>query len=257
MLKRGVISLFIKVLIGAFIPLFGTTAGALIAFASLKRISDKISSALSGFAGGVMLAASVWSLLLPAIELSSMGKFSFVEPGIGLIAGGLMMLIFSERINKKYNSKSGKEKLLYFAVTLHNVPEGMAIGAAYSAYICTGNESLALSALLLSTGIAIQNIPEGAIVSLPYDTKKSKLKTFMYGVLSGVVEPVAVIITVLLSNLLVPVLPIMLSFAAGAMIYVVLKELVPDFSGEGKFRYGLIFFFTGFVVMMSLDVALG
>lgn len=166
-----------------------------------------------------------------------------------------MMLLSENFINKKLHNES-KEKLLYFAVTLHNIPEGMAIGAAYSAYICIGDESLALSALLLSAGIAVQNIPEGAIVSVPFKNMK-RSKAFINGVLSGVVEPVAVILTVLLSELLVPVLPFMLSFAAGTMIYVVLKELVPDFSDAKEYKRGITAFFTGFMIMMSLDVALG
>ncbi len=248
--------MFHKVLIGALIPLLGTAIGSLVAFVSRKNIKGSVSAILSGFASGVMVAASVWSLLLPAIEFSSLGRFSFIEPCLGLSAG-VMLMLFSEKFFEKLTSKNNKEKLLYFAVTLHNVPEGMAIGAAYSAYVCSRDEALAVSAFLLSLGIAIQNIPEGAIVSLPYNGNKSKGKTFFYGVMSGVVEPIAVVFTVLLSRVLVPVLPFMLSFAAGAMIFVVLKELVPDFSEENKFRGGVVSFFLGFMVMMSLDVALG
>lgn len=247
--------MYIKVFIGALLPLVGTTAGSLIAFAPFKKLSRGISALLSGFASGVMLAASVWSLILPATEYSSLGRFCFVEICIGLTSGLIMMLLSESFINKKLHNES-KEKLLYFAVTLHNIPEGMAIGAAYSAYICIGDESLALSALLLSIGIAVQNIPEGAIVSVPLENMKSS-KAFINGVLSGVVEPVAVILTVLLSELLVPVLPFMLSFAAGTMIYVLLKELVPDFSDAEEYKRGITAFFTGFMIMMSLDVALG
>lgn len=247
--------MYIKVFIGGLLPLVGTTVGSLIAFAPFKKLSRGISALLSGFASGVMLAASVWSLILPATEYSSLGRFCFVEICIGLTSGLVMMLLSESFVNKKLHNES-KEKLLYFAVTLHNIPEGMAIGAAYSAYICIGDESLALSALLLSIGIAVQNIPEGAIVSVPFENTKSS-KAFINGVLSGVVEPIAVLLTVFMSRILVPVLPFMLSFAAGAMFFVVIKELIPDFSDENKFRSGIVSFYTGFIIMMSLDVALG
>ena len=248
--------MFHKVLLGALIPLLGTSVGSSVAFASSDKIKSGATAILSGFASGIMVAASVWSLLLPAIEFSALGRLSFIPSCVGLVVGLLMMLC-SENIFDKLSSESNREKLLYFAVTLHNIPEGMAIGAAYSAYVCSGDDVLSVSAFLLSFGIAIQNIPEGAIVSLPYNVDKSKTKTFLYGVMSGVVEPFAVIITVLLSKILVPVLPYMLSFAAGAMIFVVLKELVPDFSEEIQFKKGVISFFIGFMIMMSLDVALG
>lgn len=248
--------MFLKVLMGAMIPLVGTTCGALIAFVTLKRISCRTTAVLSGFASGVMVAASVWSLLLPAIEFASYDGYGFVEPCIGL-SSGLLLMIYFESFFRKYTANNGKEKLMYFAVTLHNLPEGMAIGAAYSAYVCSGDETLALCALILSVGIAIQNIPEGAIVSLPFKENFSKIKRFIFGVLSGIIEPVAVLITVALSDFLVPILPFMLSFAAGAMIFVVLKELIPDFSEEKSFCTGIISFFLGFMLMMSLDVALG
>ena len=248
--------MFFKVLFGAMIPLLGTVCGALIAFVSLKRITSRVTAVLSGFASGVMVAASVWSLLLPAIEFSSADGCGFIQPCMGLSAGLILMLL-SEGIFRKQFLDYSKEKLLYFAVTLHNLPEGMAIGAAYSAYVCTGDESLALCALVLSCGIAIQNIPEGAIVTLPYNSNFSRLKRFVYGVISGVIEPLAVLLTVVLSDFLVPILPFMLSFAAGAMIFVVLKELIPDFSDEKIFRTGITSFFIGFMLMMSLDVALG
>lgn len=248
-----------NILLGAIIPLLGTGMGALVSFVSPKKTTEKISAILSGFAGGVMVAASVWSLIIPAIDYSdsSLGRFSFIMPCIGLSVGGLMLLFSDSFVEKRIveiNRK--KENLLYFAVTLHNIPEGMAIGAAYAAYVYSKEEEMALSALLLSIGIAIQNIPEGAIVSMP-DTGKSRLKAFTKGVLSGVVEPIFVIVTVLLSGLIVPILPFMLSFAAGAMIYVVLKELVPEFSDKSLFSSGVVAFFFGFMLMMSLDVALG
>lgn len=247
-----------NVLLGAIIPLLGTGIGALISFVSPKKSTDKISAVLSGFAGGVMVAASVWSLIIPAIEYSEyLGNFSFLMPCIGFSVGGLLLLISDSFVEKhSVKIKRKKENLLYFAVTLHNIPEGMAIGAAYAAYVYSKEEELALSALLLSIGIAIQNIPEGAIVSMP-DAENGRFKAFIKGVLSGVVEPIFVIITVLLSGLIVPILPFMLSFAAGAMIYVVLKELVPEFSEKNLFGRGVAAFFIGFMLMMSLDVALG
>lgn len=247
-----------NILLGAIIPLLGTGMGALISFVSPKKTTEKISAVLSGFAGGVMVAASVWSLIIPAIDYSAyLEKFSFFMPCVGISAGGIMLIMSDFLIEKrsvKINRK--KENLLYFAVTLHNIPEGMAIGAAYAAYVYSKEEEMALSALMLSIGIAIQNVPEGAIVSMP-DTGKSRLKAFTKGVLSGVVEPIFVIVTVLLSGLIVPILPFMLSFAAGAMIYVVLKELVPEFSDKSLFSGGVVAFFFGFMLMMSLDVALG
>lgn len=254
------IFLFYKVLLGALIPLAGTTFGALISFVSPRDITEKIGAILSGFAAGVMVAASVWSLLIPAIEYSeNYGRFSFIVPCLGIVVGALIMMVSDAYIEKRdYEHERKKENLLYFAVTLHNIPEGMAIGAAYAAYVYTENESQALSALVLSVGIAIQNIPEGAIVSLPYkNVQRNKLRNFLGGVFSGVVEPIAVIITVALSWIIVPMLPFMLSFASGAMLFVVLKELIPEFSDKECFNRGAVAFFFGFMLMMSLDVALG
>lgn len=248
------------VLLGALIPLAGTSFGALVAFVSLGKLNEKVVAILSGFAGGVMVAASVWSLILPAVDYSdNLGRLSFLVPCVGIIAGVAMMLLSDSFFKSKSPSDNHqKENLLYFAVTLHNVPEGMAIGAAYAAYVLTKDKAAAVSALLLSVGIAIQNIPEGAIVSLPHSEKeKSKLRAFFKGVMSGIVEPIAVIMTVILSELIVPVLPFMLTFAAGAMLYVVLKELIPDFSKENCFTRGITAFFSGFLLMMSLDIALG
>lgn len=252
--------MFMRVFWGSIIPLIGTTLGASLTFLGRNKTSEKTNAVLSGFAGGVMVAASVWSLLLPSIEYSSEYKsFSFVPACVGLFMGIALMIFSDDAIEKRVSAiENRKTKLLFFAVTLHNIPEGMAIGAAYAAYIYSKTESLALSAFVLSMGIAIQNIPEGAIVSLPFEKEgKGKLKAFLYGVLSGIVEPVAVVITVLISGFLVPILPYMLSFAAGAMIYVVIKELIPEYVGKTNENIGIISFVGGFSVMMSLDVALG
>lgn len=248
-----------KVFTGALIPLIGTTVGALFSFICPEKSTDKFSSLISGLASGVMVAASVWSLLLPSIEYAdSYGTFSFVPAVAGLFAGVLFMMLsdkFIEKISSAYRNR--KHNFLYFAVTLHNVPEGMAIGAAYAAFLYERTEALLLSAFLLSFGIAIQNIPEGAIVALPFAETKGKRKGFFYGVLSGAVEPVAVFVTVLLSSLLVPVLSYMLSFAAGAMIFVVFSELSGDFTNGTEKEKGITAFVSGFSLMMSLDVAFG
>lgn len=249
-----------RVLIGSIIPFIGTALGACAALADIKKETKGITAVFSGFASGVMVAASVWSLLLPSIDYSThLKSLSFIPACAGLFLG-IIFMIFTEEAFSKYLSfaQDRKDKMLFFAVTLHNIPEGMAIGAAYSAYVFSGNETLALSAFALSMGIAIQNIPEGAIVSLPSETEKGgKGRRFLLGILSGVVEPVAVLMTVLLSEIFVPVLPYTLSFAAGAMFYVVIKELIPDFLKDGKSDVGVIAFTVGFSVMMSLDVALG
>ena len=247
-----------KVFTGAMIPFIGTSAGALVSFFCPLNLTKQISSLISGFASGVMVAASVWSLIIPSVEYSeSYGKFSFVPAVIGLFIGTVFMLLTDSYIVKKENNSSHKKRnLLYFAVTLHNVPEGVAIGAAYSAYYYGRTDELLLSAFVLSLGIAIQNIPEGAIVALPFRGDLNRFKGFFYGVLSGIVEPVAVFVTVLLSSVLVPFLPYMLSFAAGAMLYVVMVELSSDFTGENCIRKGMLSFILGFSVMMSLDVAL-
>ncbi len=251
--------MFFKVFIGAVVPFIGTSVGALVSFFSPKKNTDKVSAVISGFASGVMVAASVWSLIIPSVEYSeSYGKFSFVPAAVGLFVGTVFMLLSDRFIEmKEKNSICKKRNLMYFAVTLHNIPEGMAIGAAYSAYLFGRTDALLLSAFVLSLGIAIQNVPEGAIVALPYAAEENKHKGFFYGVLSGAVEPVAVFITVLLSSVLVPVLPYMLSFAAGAMLYVVMIELSGDFANENTKEKGITAFILGFSVMMSLDVALG
>ena len=256
------------VILGIMLPLFGTALGAMSVFLMRKSMSHSLGSLLSGFAAGVMVAASVWSLLIPAIESSShMGVWSFVPATVGLWAGVLFLLLLDHVIPHLNRSDSkaeglcchlGKRAMMVFAVTLHNIPEGMAVGAVFAGYL-TGNAEITLmSAMALSFGIAIQNFPEGAIISMPLAAEGSrKCSAFFGGLLSGVVEPIFALLTILLSSLIVPFLPYFLSFAAGAMLYVVVEELVPEaVEGENADK-GTLFFSLGFSLMMMLDVALG
>lgn len=251
--------MFVKVLQGALVPFFGTTLGALFSLLGNSNNDGKFRSVMSGFASGVMVASSVWSLLIPSVEYSEkLDRFSFLPAVSGLFLGVAFMML-SDKTLDGILTKEGidkKRNMMLFAVTLHNVPEGMAIGAAYAAAVISGLESDYVAAFLLSFGIAVQNIPEGAIVSLLYKNEKGNFKGFNYGVISGVVEPLAVFMTVVMSTFLVPVLPVFLSFAAGAMLYVVMKELSTDFSGDEYSDKGMLSFILGFSVMMSLDVAL-
>ena len=260
MLKNeGVNILFFNLLTVCFMPFVGTVIGALSSFLG-KGYSKRMNAVLSGFAGGVMMAACVWSLLIPSVEYaSSYGKLSFLPACIGLVLGVIVMIysdmFFSERTSE---TSARKTKLLFWAVTVHNIPEGMAVGAAFSTYMIHKTEDLLMGAMILSFGIAVQNIPEGAIVSLPFEKDgTSKVTSFLYGVLSGAVEPVAIFITIALSGVLVPMLPFALSFAAGAMMYVVIKELIPEYTGSEMEKIGIIAFVSGFSLMMSLDVAFG
>ena len=251
--------MFVKVLQGALVPFFGTTLGALFSLLGNSNNDGKFRSVMSGFASGVMVASSVWSLLIPSVEYSEkLDRFSFLPAVSGLFLG-VAFMILSDKTLEGILTKEGidkKRNMMFFAVTLHNVPEGMAIGAAYAAAVISGLESDYVAAFLLSFGIAVQNIPEGAIVSLLYKNEKGNFKGVTYGVISGVVEPLAVFMTVVMSTFLVPVLPVFLSFAAGAMLYVVMKELSTDFSGDEHSDKGMLSFVLGFSVMMSLDVAL-
>lgn len=238
-----------EVLLGIMIPFAGTTAGAAIALIGKKMAGA--TGLISGFAAGVMLAASVWSLIIPSVEMSEgTGVPSFVPPAIGIIVGMAALSVLDMLLPTDEKSS----KLLMIAVTAHNVPEGMAVGAVFAGLIA-GSEGITLAAAMsLSIGIALQNIPEGAIVGLPLirlGAKKSK--AFMYGLMSGVVEPIAALITIALYMVAVAVLPYLLSFAAGCMIYVAIKELSPELS-EGKF--GMAGLGIGFVLMMVLDLAL-
>ena len=253
---------------GILIPFLGTALGAACVFFMKKALSDAVQRSLTGFAAGVMVAASVWSLLIPAIEQSDgMGKLSFIPAVVGLWAGVLFLLLLDHIIPHLHQNSDQAEgpksrlqrtTMLVLAVTLHNIPEGMAVGVVYAGYL-TGNSKITMmGAMALSLGIAIQNFPEGAIISMPLRSEgMGKGKAFVGGMLSGVVEPVGAVITILAAGLIVPALPYLLSFAAGAMLYVVVEELIPEMSTGEHSNIGTIFFAVGFSLMMVLDVALG
>lgn len=253
---------------GIMIPFLGTLLGSACVFFMRKGMGERLQRALSGFAAGVMVAASVWSLLIPALEQAEgMGKWSFVPAAAGFWFGMLFLLVLDHVIphlhmnaNQAEGPKSHLKKttMLVLAVTLHNIPEGMAVGVVYAGFL-TGNSNIsAMGALALSIGIAIQNFPEGAIISMPLKAEGvKKSRAFLNGAASGIVEPIGALITVAAAELVTPALPYLLSFAAGAMLYVVVEELIPEMS-EGKHsNIGTIFFALGFSVMMALDVALG
>ena len=253
-----------NLIIGMLLPFFGTTLGAFFVFFLQNKINNKLEKIMLGFAGGVMLAASIWSLIIPAIDSSShLNSLSFLPATIGIITGVAFLIVIDKIIikinkkNNKLNHQKNKSKILMLAVTLHNVPEGMAVGVAMAG-VWLGNAEISLLACLtLSLGIAIQNIPEGAIISMPLLSRGyTKSKAFFVGVMSGIVEPIASIITILLVNILSPILPYLLAFAAGAMLYVVVEELIPESHDEDS-KSSTIAFMVGFVIMMILDVALG
>ena len=253
---------------GIFIPFLGTALGAASVFFMKRSLSDPVQRSLNGFAAGVMVAASVWSLLIPAIEQSAhLGKWSFFPAAAGFWAGILFLLLLDHIIPHLHNSGQQQEgpkshlrrtTMMVLAVTLHNIPEGMAVGVVYAGWL-SGSESItAAGALALSLGIAIQNFPEGAIISLPLRAEgEKKSRAFLGGVLSGIVEPIGALLTILAAQFVLPVLPYLLSFAAGAMLYVVVEELIPEMSQGRHSNIGTVFFAVGFSVMMVLDVALG
>ncbi len=253
---------------GILIPFLGTTLGAACVFFMKDALGDKVQRALTGFAAGVMVAASVWSLLIPAIEQSEgMGKFSFIPAVVGFWIGILFLLLLDHiipHLHRNSNEAEGPKSrlqrttMMVLAVTLHNIPEGMAVGVVYAGYISGSAQITAAGALALSIGIAIQNFPEGAIISMPLRAEgMKKSRAFLGGTLSGIVEPIGAILTILAAQLVIPALPYLLSFAAGAMLYVVVEELIPEMS-EGKHsNIGTVFFAVGFSIMMILDVALG
>ncbi len=257
-----------NVWIGILIPFLGTSLGAACVLFMKKNMGLTVQRALSGFAGGVMVAASVWSLLSPALEQSApMGTWSFIPAAVGFWFGILFLLLLDHLIPHLHRNAAQTEgpktklqrtAMLVLAVTLHNIPEGMAVGVVYAGY-AAGNAQISLTgALALSIGIAIQNFPEGAIISMPLRSEGvSKSKALTYGILSGIVEPIGGILTILAAWLIVPALPYFLSFAAGAMIYVVVEDLIPEMSQGKHSDVGTIFFAAGFTVMMILDVALG
>lgn len=258
----------IEVLQGVLIPFLGTALGAGCVLFMKSGLHPVVQRGLSGFAAGVMVAASVWSLLVPAMEQSaSMGKWSFFPAAVGFWLGILFLLLMDRIIPHLHPGSTAPEgphagwkrtTMLVLAVTLHNIPEGMAVGVIFAGWM-GGNETLTLTgALALSIGIAIQNFPEGAIISLPLRAAGvRKPRAFLMGAASGVVEPLAALLTILAARFVVPALPYLLGFAAGAMIYVVVEELIPETSQGEHSNLGAIFFSIGFTVMMVLDVALG
>jgi len=257
-----------EVFYGILIPFLGTTLGSACVFFMKNNLKDNVARALNGFAAGVMVAASIWSLLDPAIaQSSSMGNWSWVPAAVGFWIGILFLFLLDKivpHLHQRSNtiegphSKLQRTTMMVLAVTLHNIPEGMAVGVVYAGMLAGSVQISAAGALALSIGIAIQNFPEGAIISMPLHSEgQSKWKAFGGGVLSGIVEPIAAIITILATNIILPALPYLLSFAAGAMLYVVVEELIPEMSQGNHSNIGTIFFAIGFSLMMILDVALG
>lgn len=257
-----------EIFLGILIPFLGTTLGSACVFFMKKSLSDLVRRSLAGFAAGVMVAASIWSLLIPAIEQSeSMGKLSFLPAFIGFWGGVLFLLLLDRLIPHLHvgseqtegpKSKLGRTTMMVLAVTLHNIPEGMAVGVVYAGFLSGNTQITAASALALSLGIAIQNFPEGAIISMPLRAEgERKGRAFLGGMLSGVVEPIGAVLTIVAAQFIIPALPYLLSFAAGAMLYVVVEELIPEMSQGRHSNLGTVFFAVGFSVMMALDVALG
>lgn len=253
---------------GILIPFLGTSLGAACVFFLKKTLSDAVQRALTGFAAGVMVAASVWSLLIPAIAQSAaLGRWSFLPAVLGFWVG-ILFLLALDHIIPHLHAKSGQAEgpksrlqrttMMVLAVTLHNIPEGMAVGVVYAGYLSGQAQITAAGALVLSLGIAIQNFPEGAIISMPLHAEgMGKGRAFADGVLSGIVEPIGAVLTILAAKMIVPALPYLLSFAAGAMLYVVVEELIPEMSQGRHSNIGTICFALGFGLMMVLDVALG
>ena len=254
--------------IGILLPFLGTTLGAACVFLMVKSIAPRLQKTLTGFAAGVMVAASVWSLLIPSIEMSGKeGLPSIIPAAVGFMTGILFLLFLDSIIPHQHldsdhsegpKSHLSKTAKLVFAVTLHNIPEGMAVGVALAGALEHNSYMSMAGAVALSIGIAIQNFPEGAIVSMPLRSAgNSRLKSFVMGALSGIVEPIGAILTILLASFVVPILPYLLSFAAGAVIYVVVEELIPETQEGSHSNMGTIGFAVGFLLMMALDVVLG
>ena len=258
----------VDIMIGILIPFFGTTLGAACTYVIKGQLHQGMQRAMTGFAAGVMTAASVWSLLIPAMEqASSWGTWAFVPAVVGFWLGVGMLLLLDRcvpHLHLNNDEPEGirahlkKTTMLVLAVTLHNIPEGMAIGVVYAAFL-SGQEGMSLAgAVVLSLGIAIQNFPEGAIISMPLRAAGlSSHRAFAGGVLSGIVEPIGAVVTIGLTGFVVPVLPYLLSLAAGAMMYVVVEELIPEMSAGAHSNIGALSFSLGFTVMMTLDIALG
>lgn len=260
--------MFSTVLQGILFPFIGTLSGSACVFAMRSSQHEKTQRALTGFAAGVMVAASVWSLLIPAIEQASdMGQWAFIPAVAGFWLGVLFLLVLDRTIPHLHQNSDEPEgprtrlkrtTMLVLAVTLHNIPEGMAVGVVLAGWMA-GNETITVTgALALSIGIAIQNFPEGAVISMPLRAEgMGKGQAFLYGALSGIVEPLAAMLTIWAAGLILPALPYLLSFAAGAMVYVVVEELIPEASAGEHSNLGTLFFAAGFTVMLALDVALG
>ncbi len=258
-----------EIFLGVLVPFLGTTLGAGCVFFLKNQLRPLVQKSLLGFASGVMVAASVWSLLIPAMDASEhMGKLAFVPAAVGFLLGIFFLLLMDKVIPHLHmgsteaegpHVKLKKTTMLVLAVTLHNIPEGMAVGVVFAGMLAEQSEITLAGAMALSIGIAIQNFPEGAIISMPLRSESgvSKGKAFLYGALSGIVEPAAALLTILLFGLINPMLPYLLAFAAGAMIYVVVEELIPEASQGEHSNIGTIGFAVGFVLMMILDVALG
>ncbi len=254
--------------LGLLLPFIGTVLGAACVFFMKSGLGNNVQRALTGFASGVMIAASIWSLIIPAIDQSSaLGELSFLPAIIGVWLGILFLLLLDHIIPHLHRTGHQAEgphvrlnntAMLTLAVTLHNIPEGMAVGVVYAGLAANNTQISAAGAFALSLGIAIQNFPEGAILSLPlHSDGVGKGKSFAYGALSGAVEPVAALLTVLASTWIVPILPYLLSFAAGAMIYVVVEDLIPEMSQGTHSHIGVVALAAGFTLMLALDVALG
>ena len=258
----------LTVLYGLLIPFAGTALGAACVFFLKNSLGDRVQRFLTGFAAGVMAAASVWSLLIPAMDYASgLGVWAFLPAAAGFWLGVLFLLLLDHLIPHLHRMEQQAEgprshlqraTMLTLAVTLHNIPEGMAVGVVYAGLLAESVQITAAGALALSLGIAIQNFPEGAILSLPLRSEgMGKARAFGYGALSGAVEPAAALLTVLASGWIIPALPYLLSFAAGAMIYVVVEDLIPEMSQGAHSNVGVLAFAAGFTLMMALDVALG
>lgn len=256
------------IILGIMIPFIGTSLGAACVFFMKNDLSSRVQRSLMGFAAGVMVAASVWSLIIPALEqCEGLGRLSFLPAAAGFWIGvGFLLLLDNVIPHLHINSESPegvhsnlkKTTMLVLAVTLHNIPEGMAVGVVYAGLIAGTAGISKTAALALAIGIAIQNFPEGAIISMPLRAEgESRLKAFRDGVLSGIVEPIGAAVTIVAAAMVVPAMPYLLSFAAGAMLYVVVEELIPEMSQGEHSNVGVVFFSVGFSVMMALDVALG
>ena len=258
----------LDVILGILLPFAGTTLGAAMVFFMRKEMNEKLQKGLLGFASGVMIAASVWSLLIPAIEMAKEGgQIAWIPAAAGFLLGiGVLLLLdtvtphqhFQESEPEGLQASLRKTTMLMLAVTLHNIPEGMAVGVTFAGVLSDNVLITMTGAFVLSAGIAIQNFPEGAIISMPLRAQGiTKLRAFVYGTLSGIVEPIAAFLTIWLTGLVVPLLPYFLSFAAGAMIYVVVEELIPEAQNGKHTNVGTIGVAAGFTLMMILDVALG